>query len=216
MEERFDFEVTKQTKKKAIWRRVFKEKKWRPLLFTGSGFILLSFAGFAFSFLIDPHNYFLVDTLIFTVSTFLIVGVILLSLVGNFTRRHIKDRLNESLYVKNGKLHHVSFYSVSGGYLQNVAGDRASEIVIDPKTIKTAKYDPVSGRMEIGGVQKLIIYSDYHAGKIKEEHMLNIYEEKNLRVFYDYYNPGLYEYLEALGVKFKKETISFSAFDRRP
>ena len=216
MNEDFQFVITRQSKKRAVLRRVFREKKWRPLLISGSIFIILSFVGFTFLILFYDQNILSEVILPFACSFLLITGVILLSLVGNFTSRHIKDRLNEILYVKDGKLHQVFRFSVSGGYLQRVAGDRATEQVFDLKTIKNAKYDPASGRMELGGPQKLIMYSNYDAGTIREEHMLNIYEEKYSHVFYDYYIPGLYDYLLARGVKFEKGTISFSAFDRRP
>ena len=213
MDDLFRFEVTKAQKRRAARRRLKNERKWKPLLWISRSLLILSAVCLAVSFMADERNFILVDGLGFAFAVFLVIGVIIRAFVSAFTVRWIKDRLNEQIWIQNGVLNQVFFFSVSGGWAHRVAGDRAIQNIIFLNSIKDALYDQNSGRIELCGVSRVIMYDNYRKGIIQSENQLS---EKYYHVFYDYTSPSLYEYLLAHGVVFTKKNIEYSAFDRRP
>ena len=213
MDEIFRFEITKVQKNRAVKRRVKNESKWKPLLWSSRILLTLSIICFAGSFFVDERNFVLVDTLGFAFAVFLVIGVIMRAFVSAFTARWIKDRLNEQIWVQNGVLNQVFFFSVSGGFAYRIAGDRAVQNIIDLDSINDALYDPDSGRIELCGKSRAVLFLNYRKGIVKSNDQLS---EKFYHVFYDYTSPNLYDYLLAHGVNFTKKNIEYSAFDRRP
>ncbi len=213
MDDLFRFEITKAQKNRAVRRRVKKERRWKPLLWSSRILLTLSIICFAVSFFVDERNFSLVDTLGFAFAVFLIIGVIMRAFVSAFTARWIKDRLNEQIWVQNGMLNQVFFFSVSGGWAFRRAGDRALQNIINLDSINDALYDPDSGRIELRGKSRAVLFQNYRSGIVQSDDQLS---EKFYHVFYDYTSPGLYEYLLAHGVNFTKKNIEYSAFDRRP
>ena len=213
MNETLRFEITKQEKRDAVKHRIKREKKWKPLIYGSRILLALSAMSLGLSLLMDDLSYAIRASLGVTFSLLLVIGVILRTFVTAFASRWIMDRLEEQIWVRDGVLNQLVFFSVSGGWANRIPGERASLNTIFLNSVKHALYDPDSGRIELCGVSRLTLYKDYGKKIIDSEHQLS---EKYYHVFYDYTSPSLYDYLLAYGIKFEKGPIEYSAFDRRP
>ena len=179
---------------------------------TGIALILLSAVCLTLCFRLDKSEYKLFDTLVVISSISLITGICVIVLITNFTGRWINDRLNEKIWVENGSLYHLFFFSESGGVLMWTPGERASQTRIELDKIRDARHDPRSGRIELGGPIYCTVFQNYSGGITNGEKLL---PSSYKHVLYDYTSPSLYDYLVGAGVEFKKETIKYSLFDRR-
>lgn len=206
------FNITKQTKNKARKRRVRYEKKW--IILRIISFIAFSISIYAFikgiyftPFDLDQDNMY---GIIFSVG--LIVGVLSRALIYGFTGRWIKDRYNERIWVEDNKLFHFLQIPAGGG-INKFRPDLTGHLFIcDLNSIKNARYDKKSGRIEFSSEGKYIYYSDVSTQTVQDTGILTE-DFKNL--FYDYTNPSLYEYLKSQGIQFNEEDIKFSIFDSR-
>ena len=134
------------------------------------------------------------------------------SLITNMSFHWIDDRLNERIWVEDGRLYQFIQMNFAGGLNYRSADERANLYIMDIDTIHNAKYDPKSGRIEFNALGEGIFYNDYQGGVIRDRWEL---KEDFVGIFYDYTEPSLYEYLKSVDVKFSEETIPFKIRDAR-
>lgn len=207
------FKITNQSKSKARKRRVKNEKRWLILR-------IISFIAFPLSIYAFIKGIFFVDfndfdqdlkySIIFSVA--LIVGIVARSLILGFTSRWIGDRYNERIWIKDGKLFHFLQKPVGGGLNRWRTDLSAYLFISDIDSIRNARYDKKSGRMEFNPKGKYILYSDFLEKRIQDEGPL---PEDFTPIIYDYTEPSLYEHLKSMGVEFKEETIDYKLTDSR-
>lgn len=204
------FEITKKTKKKARKRRQQYERKW--LIFRVLKIILfiITILSFIFGVFNILNNLVMIDVCALAFAISLVGYVSVRQLMNNLSSHWIQDRLNKRIWVKDGILKHFVQKAVSAGWHFRRSDLRALIYEYDIATIKDAKYDHKSGRMEFVTDGKAIYYKDYLRETIKNE---RIFKEK-LVVFYDYMKPSLYTYLKEQGVEFKLETLDFKIRDK--
>ncbi len=207
----FKFDITPKTKQRAMRKRIHGENLFVALLWCSGILFAISVCGF---FVIIFHQFeddILEITLMLLNSTFLIISISARALVENLGSRWIGDRLNEKLWVQDGVLYHFIQKAFSSGFAYRMTDDSAIVYMIFLASIKNARYDPKSGRIEFNACGKGIAYKDYTRGIIEKEWPLTgIFTG----IFYDYTEPSLYEYLLAIGVEFEKTTIKYK-FDGR-
>lgn len=207
------FEITNKTKNKARKRRVRYEKKW--LILRIISYIAFSLSIYAFIKGIyfvpfEDHDLDLIYSIIFSVA--LIVGVFARALIYGFTRRWIKDRYNERIWVEDGKLYHFMQKPIGMGINKFRIDLSAYLFISDLYAITNARYDDKTGRMEIASRGEYIYYSDFLTQTVQDAGML---PEDFTDIYYDYTEPSLYESLKSAGVHFTVEPINFSIFDSR-
>ena len=208
-----EFEITAKTKKKAKRRRVKNEKKWRFL--RGASFVSfwISIISFVIGvYVIDYEESFLVGVCGVIFSVFLILFVIFKALIANMASHWIDDRLNERIWVEDGKLYQFIQISFAAGLNIRHADERATVYIMDLHSVRNAKYDSKSGRIEFNTIGKGIDYADYQTNKVERQWDL---PPEFTGIFYDYTNPSLYEYLKSIGITFEEETIDFKIRDGR-
>ena len=193
-----EFTITSKTKAKAQKRRIKNESKWVALRTISIVSLVISLvSGIAGIFFVPYERYTLAGVLGVLFSVCLVLFFVCRSLISNMSSHWIQDRLNERIWVEDGRLYQ---------FIQmNFAG-------MDLDTIHNAKYDPKSGRIEFNALGEGIFYNDYQAGVIRERWDL---KEDFVAIFYDYTEPSLYEYLKSVGIKFSEETIPFKIRDAR-
>ena len=178
-----EFTITSKTKAKAQKRRIKNESKWVV-------------AGI---FFVPYERYTLAGVLGVLFSVCLVLFFVCRSLISNMSSHWIEDRLNERIWVEDGRLYQLIQMNFAAGLNYRSADERANLYIMDLDTIHNAKYDG-------------IFYNDYQAGVIRERWDL---KEDFVAIFYDYTEPSLYEYLKSAGVKFSEETIPFKIRDAR-
>ena len=207
------FTITSKTKAKARKRRIRNESKWVVLRFISVVSLVISLvSGVTGIFLVPNERYTLVSVLGVLFSVCLVLFFVCRSLITNMSSHWIDDRLNERIWVENGRLYQFIQMNFAGGLNYRSADERANLYIMDIDTIHNAKYDPKSGRIEFNALGEGIFYDDYQAGVIRERWDL---KEDFVAIFYDYTEPSLYEYLKSVGVTFSEETIPFKIRDAR-
>lgn len=210
---RFEFTITPESKAKAKKRRIKGERKWVLLrLLSIVSFVISLVSGTIGIFLVPHEQIALVDILGALFSVCLITFFVCRALISNFTSHWIDDRLNEQIWIEDGKMYHFIQMNFAAGMNYRTADERAALYIIDLDTIHNAKHDPQSGRIEFNALGKGIFYSDYQSGAIKYQWDL---KQDFVGIFYDYTKPSLYEYLKSIGVQFSQETITFRIRDAR-
>ena len=149
-------------------------------------------------------------SLIFSVG--LIIGVFSRALIYGFTARWIKDRYNERIWVEKGKLFHFMQKPVGLGMNRFRTDLTAYLFISELDSITNARYDKKTGRIEFSSKGEYIYYSDFLTQTVQDTGRL---PEGFTNLFYDYMDPGLYEYLKSAGVNCKEEPIHFNIFDAR-
>lgn len=208
-----EFEITKKTKKRAKKRRIKNEKKWILLRTFSCISFLISVIAFAVGFFVIGYErlyLFGICGAIFAI--FFVLFVIFKALIANLAAHWIDDRLNERIWVEDGKLFHFIQIAFAAGLNSRHADERATVYVIDLQSVRNAKYDSKSGRIEFNAIGTGIDYADYQTNKIAQQWKL---PPEFTGIFYDYTNPSLYEYLKSLGIVFKEDTIDFKIRDGR-
>ena len=189
-----EFTITQASKMRAKRRRIKGERKWRILRLLSIISLIISLTSGTVGILFIPSEKIeLISILGILFSVCLVLFFICRSLIANMASHWIDDRLNERIWVEDGRLYQFLY-------------------IMDLDTIHNAKYDPKSGRIEFNALGEGIFYNDYQTGVIRERWDL---KEDFVAIFYDYTEPSLYEYLKSIGVKFSEETIPFKIRDAR-
>lgn len=208
-----EFEITAKTKKKAKKRRIKNEKKWRLLRGASIISFWISIIAFVMGIYVIKYEESTLGGicgLIFSV--FLILFVIFKALIANMASHWIDDRLNERIWIEDGKLYQFIQISFAAGLNSRHADERATVYIMDLYSVRNAKYDPKSGRIEFNTIGKGIKYADYQTNKVERQWDL---PPEFTGIFYDYTNPSLYKHLKSIGIMFKEETIDFKIRDGR-
>ena len=194
-------------------RRIKGERKWRILRLLSIISLIISLTSGTVGILFIPSEKIeLISILGILFSVCLVLFFICRSLIANMASHWIDDRLNERIWVEDGRLYQFIQMNFAGGLNYRSADERANLYIMDLDTIHNAKYDPKSGRIEFNALGEGIFYNDYQTGVIRERWDL---KEDFVAIFYDYTEPSLYEYLKSVGVKFSEETIPFKIRDAR-
>ena len=194
-------------------RRIKGERKWRILRLLSIISLIISLTSGTVGILFIPSEKIeLISILGILFSVCLVLFFICRSLIANMASHWIDDRLNERIWVEDGRLYQFIQMNFAGGLNYRSADERANMYIMDLDTIHNAKYDPKSGRIEFNALGEGIFYNDYQTGVIRERWDL---KEDFVAIFYDYTEPSLYEYLKSIGVKFSEETIPFKIRDAR-
>lgn len=194
-------------------RRIKGERKWRILRLLSIISLIISLTSGTVGILFIPSEKIeLISILGILFSVCLVLFFICRSLIANMASHWIDDRLNERIWVEDGRLYQFIQMNFAGGLNYRSADERANLYIMDLDTIHNAKYDPKSGRIEFNALGEGIFYNDYQTGVIRERWDL---KEDFVAIFYDYTEPSLYEYLKSIGVKSSEETIPFKIRDAR-
>ncbi len=208
-----EFTITQASKMRAKRRRIKGERKWRILRLLSIISLIISLTSGTVGILFIPSEKIeLISILGILFSVCLVLFFICRSLIANMASHWIDDRLNERIWVEDGRLYQFIQMNFAGGLNYRSADERANLYIMDLDTIHNAKYDPKSGRIEFNALGEGIFYNDYQTGVIRERWDL---KEDFVAIFYDYTEPSLYEYLKSIGVKFSEETIPFKIRDAR-
>ena len=208
-----EFTITSKTKEKARKRRIRNESKWVTLRIISIASLAISLvSGITGIFFVPYERYTLAGILGVLFSVCLVLFFVCRSLITNMSPHWIDDRLNERIWVENGRLYQFIQMNFAGGLNYRSADERANLYIMDIDTIHNARHDPKSGRIEFNALGEGIFYDDYPAGVIRDRWEL---KEDFVGIFYDYTDPSLYEYLKSVGVKFSEETIQFRIRDAR-
>ena len=208
-----EFTITQASKMRARRRRIKGERKWRILRLLSIISLIISLTSGTVGILFIPSEKIeLISILGILFSVCLVLFFICRSLIANMASHWIDDRLNERIWVEDGRLYQFIQMNFAGGLNYRSADERANLYIMDLDTIHNAKYDPKSGRIEFNALGEGIFYNDYQTGVIRERWDL---KEDFVAIFYDYTEPSLYEYLKSIGVKFSEETIPFKIRDAR-
>lgn len=208
-----EFEITAKTKKKAKKRRIKNEKKW--IVLRGASIIsfYISIIAFVMDIFVIKYEQSTLGGICGVIfSVFLILFVVFKALIANMASHWIDDRLNERIWIEDGKLYHFIQIAFAAGLNSRHADERATVYIIDLQSIRNAKYDQKSGRIEFNATGTGIDYADYQTNRIEQQ--WELYSDFT-GIFYDYTNPSLYEYLKSIGITFKEETIDFKIRDGR-
>ena len=185
-----EFTITSKTKAKAQKRRIKNESKWVTLRIISIVSLVISIvSGVAGIFFVPYERYTLAGVLGVLFSVCLVLFFVCRSLISNMSSHWIEDRLNERIWVEDGRLYQLIQMNFAAGLNYRSADERANLYIMDLDT-----------------------YNDYQAGVIRERWDL---KEDFVAIFYDYTEPSLYEYLKSAGVKFSEETIPFKIRDAR-
>lgn len=204
------FEITDKTKYKARKRRQKNEKKWLWFRIPATASFIISIVSFIIGiFLVPSSNYAMLDRCMFTYAILLACYACIMCFLRNMSSHWIQDRLNERLWIENDILYHFVQKAFSGGWNYRSADETAFVYEYHLSTIRNAKYDPKSGRIEFDSDGRFTYFRDYTKGVVEFEHQFNGAQQ----VFYEYMKPSLYTYLKDRGVNFDFETTDFKLTD---
>lgn len=206
-----ELEITKKSKNKARKRRQKNESKWMAYRIITLIFVIACVMSFVVGiFLVKDSNYELFNSCAIVFSVTLIGIVVTKSFLTKASSHWIQDRLNERVWIENNQMYHFMQTSFAAGLNTYNADERAYLFVMDISTIRNAKYDDKSGRIEFTVNGNGYHYSDYRRNLIDKDWLLNGFEA----VFYDAMQPSLFETLKNYGVKFQIGTINYKFTNR--
>lgn len=198
--------ITDKAKKKARKRRQKNEKKWLGYRIISSTLLVICVVSFVVGvFLVDDSNYNLFSTYTMVFSATLVGTVVARSLLTKASSHWIQDRLNERVWIETNQIHHFVQTSFAAGLNTYNADERAYLFVMDISSIRNARYDDKSGRIEFTVDGRGYHYSDYRKNVVDKEWTLNGFEA----IFYDSTQPSLFDVLRECGVRFKVGTIDY-------
>lgn len=201
-----EFAIYKSAKRKARKKRQNNEKRWLVYRILSTILLIICVMSFVIGiFVINNSDYNAISTYIMMFSITLIGFVVTRSLLTKASSHWIQDRLNERIWIEGNLLHHFLQTSFAAGLNTYNADERAYLFVMDISTIRDARYDDKSGRIEFTVDGKGLHYSDYQKNVIDKEWDLKGFEA----IFYDAMKPSLYESLKCQGVKFQIGTINY-------
>ena len=140
---------------------------------------------------------------------FLVIATIAHGIMSNWASHWVTTRLNERLWISEGKLNHFFQTAFAGGLNIRHADERGYLFVINLDTIREAKYDTRSKRIEFFADGNGYHYSNVLKLTIDKEWELNGYKA----IIYDYMQPNLVEELEKNGIALTRCTLDFSISD---
>ena len=144
-----EFTITSKTKAKAQKRRIKNESKWVALRTISIVSLVISLvSGIAGIFFVPYERYTLAGVLGVLFSVCLVLFFVCRSLISNMSSHWIEDRLNERIWVEDGRLYQFIQMNFASGLNYRSADERANLYIMDLDTIHNAKYDPKSGRIE--------------------------------------------------------------------
>lgn len=196
-----DFIITAKNKRKAQKRRIRKEEKWKGL----RRFMWLS----ALVAILVPVIVIYDESLMMNFGVPMIGSVALVlspctyALLINLTSHWIQDRMNERLMIKNGVLYLCYQTNAGLGLNYGTTDSTGYTFAYTIDTIRNAKYDEKSGRIEFRSFGTGFYYSDIRRQIIGNQWPL----ENKVAVFYDYYEPSLIDTLKAHGVQVEVTTL---------
>lgn len=200
------FETTDKLKRKARKIRQQNEKKWLLLRVLSLLFLVAFTISFVIGiFYIKTTDYKMFDIYAITFSVTFVCFVITRSLLTNLTSHWIQDRLNERIWIENDILYHFMQVAFGTGWNYRNTDSTAYVFEMDISTIRNAKFDEKSHRIEFTINGRGCHYSDYRRKIIDREWELNGFQA----IFYDATNPSLYEYLKGIGIPFEVGTIEY-------
>lgn len=204
------FLITSEAKRKARQNRIKKEKKWIPFRLTAAVSLIAApvflFIGL---FGVESEDITMLSRCFAAFSGLMILGVIARTLPVNFASHWIGERMNECLWIKDGMLFHFFQTSFAGGLNKFNTDETGYLFVMDINSIREAKYDVRSKRIEFHVNGKQFHYADITRGTIDKEWDL----EGFTAVFYDYTDPSLCETLTQMGILFSNVTLNFKIVD---
>lgn len=156
------FEITKKAKNKARKKRVRHEKKWLILRLISYFAFPISIYAFIKGIYFVPFEAHDLDNMYAIIfSAGLVAGVLSRAFLYGFTCRWIKDRYNERIWIKDGKLFHLMQKPAGTGVNKFMIDSQAYLFICDIYSFNNALYDEKTGRIEIPSKGKYIYYSDY-------------------------------------------------------
>ncbi len=205
-----EFTVSDKMKRKAKKNRIKTERKFKVPRIIKVASLIISLACFSVGIFAIPYS----NTKAFGIcavgcAVFLIVATIAHGIMSNWASNQVTTRLNERLWISEGKLSHFFQTAFAGGLNIRHADERGYLFVMDLNTIREAKYDAKSKRIEFLADGKGYHYSNVFKLTIDKEWNLNGYKA----VLYDYMEPSLNETLENNGVAITRCTLDFSISD---
>lgn len=197
-----DFIITVKNKRKAQKRRIRKEEKWKGL----RRFMWICFFISVFMFVIIflEISILIKLLLIFVGAAALIIAAIAYGLLINMTSHWIYDRMNEKLKIRNGILYHTVQTNTGLGLNYGTTDLRAYAFAYTIDAMRNIKYDDKSGRIVFQANGTGFHYSDIRRQIIDSQWELRDYEA----VFYDYYEPSLFETLKNYGLPIEITTMN--------
>ena len=157
-----EFTITSKTKAKAQKRRIKNESKWVALRTISIVSLVISLvSGIAGIFFVPYERYTLAGVLGVLFSVCLVLFFVCRSLISNMSSHWIQDRLNERIWVEDGRLYQFIQMNFAGGLNYRSADERANMYIMDLDTIHNAKYDPKSGRIEFNALGEGIFYNGH-------------------------------------------------------
>lgn len=222
-----EFNISPDSKNKAMKKRYRNEKKWRALrivektsyIFT----VILPIFIYALYYNLGMRRvpgFYYVDIytgeeyLLFpgmwagcAFSVMLVIVICIKALKFNLTSSRILSFREERLIEKDGKLYHLYKTQLGGGVNTYRTGSETvvEEIVV--KNIKNLVINPKSDRLEFVADMKRTVYANLNSGIIAEQPRI-ISAYKN--AYYDYFTPSLIEYLKAQGIPWEEQEIQYS------
>ena len=156
-----EFTITQASKMRAKRRRIKGERKWRILRLLSIISLIISLTSGTVGILFIPSEKIeLISILGILFSVCLVLFFICRSLIANMASHWIDDRLNERIWVEDGRLYQFIQMNFAGGLNYRSADERASLYIMDLDTIHNAKYDPKSGRIEFNALGEGIFYNE--------------------------------------------------------
>lgn len=205
-----EFELTSKQKRKARRRRQKYEPQWRLYKLLGNILLILAIVFFVVGiYFVEDNDYVLLSVFGVAFALTLVASVSVRALLTNLTSHWLQSRLNERLWVEDGHLFHFVQTPFAAGLNYRHADSRAYLFSMDIPTIREAKYDPQSGRVEFLVNGEGIHFSDIDKQQMDRQWSLNGYRA----IFYDCTNPSLVEYLKKYGVQFSETRIGFKIRD---
>ena len=164
-----EFTITQASKMRAKRRRIKGERKWRILRLLSIISLIISLTSGTVGILFIPSEKIeLISILGILFSVCLVLFFICRSLIANMASHWIDDRLNERIWVEDGRLYQFIQMNFAGGLNYRSADERANLYIMDLDTIHNAKYDPKSGRIEFNALGEGIFYNDYQTGILRK------------------------------------------------
>lgn len=156
-------------------------------------------------FVITDSNYEMFQTCIVVYALSLVGFVTTRGFLTKVTSHWIQDRLNERIWAEDNQLFHFLQTPFAAGLNIYNADETAILFCMDISSIRNARYDEKSKRIEFIANGHGCHYSDYRKNIIDKQWNLNGFEA----IFYDCSEPSLFNYLKEQGVQFEVGTIEY-------
>ena len=143
-------------------------------------------------------------------------GLLIRVFISHQAEIYYWKRPDERIWVTEGKLYHFFRKCISDRPVlreHHEVGVEAHQYIIDIDSIRNAKYDPRSKRIEFNANIRFIKYSNYVMNLVEGEYTLS---DTYYHYLFDYTEPGLYQFLLRSGVQFENTRFEYFSGDVRP